>query len=160
MRVTISPVARHVFLRLGLLGALLAFPARALIVPFTGWTPVDGNANVWTDSAGACLLREERHGQAFPTFDTQDKALAFAKRLQASLGKSAVREVVTQPVGRAGGWAVLAAYTYEDGGVAYRISQLYLSDSGILRTVTGSSAQHEASECVNAMREFLRYLAN
>ncbi|WP_245872951.1 hypothetical protein [Deinococcus planocerae] len=160
MRAPFPRSARHAALRLGLLGALFACPAQALIVPLSGWTPVNGNANVWTDPAGACLLREERHGQAFPTFVTQDQALTFAKRLQTSLGKGDVREVVTQPVGRAGGWAVLAAYTYEDAGVAYRISQLYVSDSGLLRTVTGSSAQHEASTCVNEMREFLRYLAN
>lgn len=160
MRAPLPPVARHTLLHLALLGALLACPARALIVPLTGWTPVNGNADIWTDPAGACLLREERHGQALPAFETQDKALAFAGRLQTSLGKGAVRGVVTQPVERAGGWAVLAAYTFEDGGVAYRVSQLYLSDSGLLRTVTGSSAEHEASECVNAMREFLRYLAN
>lgn len=160
MRVTLPLLTRRASLRLGLLGALLGFPAQALIVPLTGWTPVGGDANVWTDPGGACLLKEERHGQPFPAFESQDRALTFAKRLQTSLGRSAVREIVTQPVERAGGWAVLAAYTYEDGGVAYRISQLYLSDSGILRTVTGSSAQHEASACVNEMREFLRYLVN
>lgn len=160
MRLPIPPAARPALTRLGLLGALLAAPAHALVVPLTGWTPVAGNASEWTDPAGACLVREERHGQALPSFQTQDRALAFARRLQNSLGRSGVREIVTQPVERAGTWAVLAAYTYEDGGVAYRISQLYLSNSGLLRTVTGSSAQYEASECVNAMREFVRYLAN
>ncbi|GMA13684.1 hypothetical protein E5F05_15660 [Deinococcus metallilatus] len=142
------------------LAALLAAPAQALVVPLGGWTPVNGNANVWTDSAGACLLREERYGQAFPALGSQEEAQAFALRLQASLGKSGVREIVTQPVERAGTWAVLAAYTHEEGGVAYRISQLFLSDAGLLRTVTGSSALHEASACVNDMRDFIRYLAN
>lgn len=120
---------------------------------------MNGNANLWTDPAGACLLREERHGQAFPSFGTQAEAHRFALRLQNSLGKSRMREVVTQAVDRAGTWAVLAAYTHEANGVTYRISQLYLSDAGLLRTVTGSSAQHEASPCVNEMRTFLRYQA-
>ena len=131
-----------------------------LIVPLAGWTPVEGNANLWTDEAGACLLREDRSGQALPTLGTQEAARTFALRLQKSLGRSGVREIVTQPVERAGTWAVLAAYTHEEGGVAYRISQLYLSDAGLLRTVTGSSAQYEARACVNAMRDFLRYRAN
>lgn len=143
-----------------LAAAPLASPAQALVVPMGGWTPVAGNANVWTDVAGACLLREERHGQAFPTFRTLDEARTFALRLQKTLGGGTVSEVVTQPVERAGSWGVLAAYTHQEGGVSYRISQLYLSDAGILRTVTGSSAQHEASPCVNEMREFIRYLAN
>lgn len=142
------------------LAALLAAPARALIVPLEGWTPVNGNADVWKDGAGACLLREERYEQALPTFRTQEAARTFALRLQKSLGRGGVREVVTQPVERLGGWAVLAAYVHEADGVTYRISQLYLSDDGSLRTVTGSSAQHEASACVNAMRDFLRYQAN
>ena len=79
-------------------------------------------------------------------------------RLQRTLGgQKTVSEVVTQPVERGGTWGVLAAYTHEANGVAYRISQLYLSDAGLLRTVTGSSAQHEANPCVNEMREFLRH---
>ncbi|EYB68815.1 hypothetical protein DEIPH_ctg017orf0188 [Deinococcus phoenicis] len=142
------------------LAVTLAAPAQALVVPLSGWTPVNGNANVWTDAAGACLLREERHGQAFPSFRTRDEAHTFALRLQKTLGRSRVSEIVTQPVERAGAWTVLAAYTHEAGGVAYRISQLYISDAGLLRTVTGSSAQHEASACVNEMRDFIRYLAN
>ncbi len=140
--------------------ALSLPPAQALIVPMPGWTPVAGNANEWVDGAGACLLREEKHGQAFPAFKTQDQARAFALKLQSKLSARKVREVVTQPVDRAGAWSILASYSYEQSGITYRISQLYLSDSGILRTVTGSSAEFEGSPCVNAMREFLRYLAD
>ncbi|WP_084049489.1 hypothetical protein [Deinococcus hopiensis] len=140
---------------------LLAAPAGALIVPMGGWTPVNGDANLWTDSLGACVLREERHGQAFPLLKTEAEALTFARRLQTSLSrslkKSGVGDLVTQPVFRNDTWGVLAAYSQEANGVTYEISQLYLSDSGLLRTVTGSSAQREASPCVNEMREFLRY---
>jgi hypothetical protein len=156
----LSRLPRASLAAVALAAALLASPARALIVPLAGWTPVEGNADLWTDEAGACLLREDRSGQALPTLGTQAAARAFALRLQKSLGGSGVREIVTQPVERAGTWAVLAAYTHEEGGVAYRISQLYLSDAGKLRTLTGSSAQYEASACVNAMRDFLRYRAN
>lgn len=143
---------------LGAAFALSASPALALVVPMKGWTPVNGNANVWADTSGACLIREERHGQALPSFRTQAAARTFAVRLQRTLGgQKTVSEVVTQPVERGGTWGVLAAYTHEANGVAYRISQLYLSDAGLLRTVTGSSAQHEANPCVNEMREFLRH---
>lgn len=138
--------------------------AGALIVPLRGWTPINGNAQEWIDPAGACLLREERHGQAFPSFRSATEARAFAGKLQASLIRQGsaqkLSEVVAQPVDRAGIWSVLAAYSFESAGVKYRVSQLYLSDRGILRTVTGSSAQHEASDCVNSMRDFIRYLAN
>lgn len=143
---------------------LLSGSAGALVVPLSGWTPVGGNAQAWVDPAGACLLREERHGQAFPVFRSAEEARAFAGRLQTTLARQGsiqkVSEIVAQPVDRAGVWSVLAAYSFEAAGVTYRVSQLYLSDKGVLRTVTGSSAQHEASECVNSMRDFLRYLAN
>ncbi|MEW6420450.1 MAG: hypothetical protein AB1511_01815 [Deinococcota bacterium] len=147
---------------LALPAALLAPAAQALVVPLNGWTPVNGNVNVWIDPAGACLLREERLDQAFPALNTENEARKFALRLQASLAKSKVQDIVTQPVERAGTWAVLAAYTHEDkdSGILYRISQLYLSEAGHLRTITGSSALHEGSPCVNDMRDFIRYLAD
>ncbi|GAA5440986.1 hypothetical protein Dcae01_02515 [Deinococcus caeni] len=133
--------------------------APALIVPMTGWTPQNGDANYWADARGECALREERHGQAFPTFTSPDDARSFALKLQSTLGRS-VSNVVTQPVDRAGQWGVLAAYDYQQGGVKYRVSQLFLSDSGVLRTVTGSSAAQGAPACANDMRDFIRYLAN
>lgn len=155
------PVAPRLLPAASALAVALAASAHALVLPLSGWTPVNGDANVWTDPAGACLLREERHAQAFPAFAGQPEALAFALRLQKSLGKGQqVRDIVTQPVDRAGAWTVLASYIHEVDGVSYRISQLYLSDAGRLRTVTGSSAEHEASACVNEMRDFIRYLAN
>ena len=137
----------------------LSASAGALIVPMTGWVPVNGDANVWMDASGACLMREERHGQAFPSFSAPEQARTFALKLQASLDKR-MASVVTQPVDRAGEWGVLAAYDYAEGGATYRVSQLYLSDSGILRTITGSSALDESGGCVNAMRDFIRHLAN
>ncbi len=139
--------------------SLLGSSASALIVPMNGWVPVEGNASIWTDTSGACLLREERTGQAFPVLASQTEALAFAVKLRKQLSKS-VGSVTIQPVDRAGFWAVLAAYDHKDGGATYKISQLYLNDAGLLRTVTGSSADGEKGACVNAMREFIRYLAN
>ncbi|UBV43990.1 hypothetical protein LAJ19_04545 [Deinococcus taeanensis] len=140
-------------------GALLCGGAHALIVPLAGWAPVSGDANYWTDASGSCLMREERHGQAFPTFTSPDAARTFALKLQNTLGRN-VRAVVTQPVDRAGNWGVLAAFDFQESGVTYRVSQLYLSDRGVLRTVTGSSAAQATNPCVNEMRDFIRYLAN
>ncbi|GGM44485.1 hypothetical protein GCM10008956_20950 [Deinococcus arenae] len=155
----LTGVTRRLPARLAAVLAALLCPAQALIVPLTGWTPVNGDANYWTDASGACLMREERSGQAFPTFTNAEDARAFALKLQGSLGRS-VRAVVTQPVDRAGAWGVLAAYDYQQAGQTYRISQLYLSDRGVLRTVTGSAALKDAGACVNEMRDFIRYLAN
>ena len=139
-------------------------PAAALTVPLAGWAAVNGDTRQWSDQTGACLLREESHGQAFPVFTRPEDAYAFATRLQKSLtsqGKAQnVRNVVTQPVERSGMWGVLAAYNFQAGNVEYQVSQLYLSDRGLLRTVTGSSALGDYRECVNTMREFIRNSVN
>lgn len=142
-----------------LLSVSLSPAVSALIVPMTGWVPVNGDANYWTDESGACLMREERSGQAFPVFTSPEDARAFALKLQVVLDRQ-MDSVVTQPVDRAGNWGVLAAYDYQQAGVTYRVSQLFLSDRGVLRTITGSSASGETGSCVTAMRDFIRYLAN
>lgn len=146
---------------LGLVACSALHGAAALVVPLSGWTPIAGDASRWQDAGGACLIREDRYGQAFPQLSTQAQATATANRLRASLLARGLSEVVTQPVERqGGGWAVLAAYGYHEGGVTYRVSQLFTSQSGILHTVSGSSALNNTSTCAAAMREFIRYSAN
>ncbi len=145
--------------------ALCLTPGQALTVPLTGWKATDSTRNTWADDAGACLLHEENLTQSYPTFKTADAARTFALRVQTALqgqteGGQKLQAVVTQPVDRAGKWTVMAAYLFTEKEVQYRATQLYLSDSGKLRTVTGSSADGEASSCVAQMREFLRYLAD
>ena len=145
--------------------AFCGAPALALTVPLNGWTATDSSGTTWADSAGACLLREEQLTQPYPTFDTADAARAFALKVQSALlaqseGGQKLQSVVTQPVDRAGKWTVMAAYLFTQQQVQYRATQIYLSDGGRLRTVTGSSADKEASVCVSQMREFLRYLAD
>ena len=152
--------------RAALFGAILtAVPAWALTVPLTGWTATDSSGATWTDAAGACLMREEKLTQPYPSFTTAEAARAFALRVQAALLKQSengqkLQSVVTQPVDRAGRWTVMTAYLFTQQQVQYHATQIYLSDSGKLRTVTGSSASGEASACVNQMREFLRFLAD
>ena len=150
----------HVRLRrLALLLALLGGSAPALVVPLRGWTPIAGDASRWQGGGGECLIREMRHTQAFPALPTQQSATAMANRLRDSLGKAGLGEVTTQPVDRDTTWAVLAGYVYEEGGARYRVSQLYLSDGGKLRTISGSSAVGTDSPCAASMREFIRYQA-
>ena len=150
---------------LALVALLTTGSGLSLSVPMTGWTATDTTGATWTDSAGACLLHEEKLPQPYPTFDTADAARTFAIKVQSALlgqteGGQKLSSVVTQPVDRAGKWTVMAAYLFTQQDVQYRATQLYLSDSGRLRTVTGSSANGEASLCVSQMREFLRFLAD
>jgi len=137
---------------------LLLSSAVAVSVPFTGWTTQDE----WTAGAqtGVCLVREELHQQDFPALATQEEALKFAQRLQQALMARKLAGVVTQPVERPGQWGVLAAYVYTQGGERYKVTQLYLSNAGKLRTFTGSARDGERDQCVNDMLSFVRYLAN
>ncbi|KQR27951.1 hypothetical protein [Deinococcus sp. Leaf326] len=139
--------------------ALLCGLAPALVVPLRGWTPIAGDASRWQGGGGECLIREMRHTQAFPALPTQQSATAVANRLRASLSKASLSEVTTQAVDRGATWAVLAGYVYAEGGARYRVSQLYLSDGGKLRTISGSSAAGTSSPCAASMREFIRYQA-
>jgi hypothetical protein len=131
----------------------------------TGWAATDTSQKTWADPNGVCLLHEEQLTQAYPSFETADAARTFALKVQKALmdqteNGQKLQAVVTQPVDRAGKWTVMAAYLFTQNDVQYRATQLYLSNAGKLRTVTGSSADGEASACVNQMHEFLRYLAD
>lgn len=145
--------------RFAVLLALLGGVASALVVPLRGWTPIAGDASRWQGGGGECLIREMRHTQAFPAMLSAQSATAMANRLRTSLGTAGLREVTTQPLDREGTWAVLAGYVYSEGGVSYRVSQLYLSAEGRLRTVSGSSAVDTPSPCAASMREFIRFQA-
>lgn len=138
-----------------------ASPAAALVVPLSGWVPIGGNADHWQDAQGSCLLKEEKYGQAFPELKTNQAALALANRLRTALQAKGLTEVITQPLQRQDNtWAILASYGYQEGGVTYRISQLYLSQSGLLKTLSGSSAVNNTSTCAVAMRDFIRAQVN
>ncbi len=153
--------ASKVALTLACVSAFAAGSASALVVPLPGWVPVQGDASLWQDAAGACLIREDKYGQAFPLLTSKQQATATANRLRTTLSAGGLTEVVTQPVQRGSGvWNVLASYAYQEGGVTYRVSQLFMSQSGILRTVSGSSAVNNGTPCTSAMREFIRYGVN
>lgn len=145
---------RPLLLALLLGGSALA----ALNVPFAGWAPSVDPA-VWLNAGGQCALREEQHDQAFAPLTDQAAASALAARLQGSLVAQKFTEVSVQPVQRGGAYGLLASYLYTAAGTSYRVTQLYLSDAGKLRTLTGSVAASEQNKCAADIQNYLRYLA-
>ncbi len=133
--------------------ALLSGAALALTPP-AGW--LEAGPNLWRDSSGACVLREQNTEQAFPQMLSQQDALSMGNKLQKALAKQGMTQLAVQPVSQQSDWSVLLAYTYTQEGVKYQIAQLYISKAGKLSTVTGSNSQGEASSCVNVMRNFLK----
>ena len=141
-------------LSLTALSALALLGSAYAITPPAGW--VAAGSGLWRDSQGACVIREQSFEQAFPAMPQQQDALSIGNKLQAALSKQGMSDIVIQPVSQASDWGVLMAYTYPVNGVNYQVAQLYLSQDGKLHTLTGSSAQGEASPCVNVMRDFLK----
>ena len=140
-------------------GALVSGSALALTVPMADWTTEDGGST-WTDSAEACVLHEETLPQNFPALTDPAAATRLALNIQKGLLAQKLQNVVTQPLNRGGSYAVLAAYGFTQDEVQYRAVQLFLSDAGKLRTVTGSYAEGEASPCVPELHDYLRNTAN
>ncbi|WP_052326703.1 hypothetical protein [Deinococcus peraridilitoris] len=133
-------------------------PVPAYTVPFSGWSAQD--RTTWSADSGTCLIREEKYVQDFPAFATSEEAAKFAARLQKSLYTQKMQTVYTQPVERSGKWGVLASYKYTTGNEVFKVTQLYLSEGGKLRTFTGSFRDGALDPCVNDMLSFVRYLAN
>lgn len=138
--------------------------ASALTVPLKGWTPIEGDTNQWQDASGQCWIKEKRYNLAFKKLYSQEDANKFGKNLRDALSKSKengikIKKVTSQIVKNKDSWLVLAAYSEIRGRETSRVWQLYLSDQGKLRTITGSTHQDEKGSCVNQMREFIRYQA-
>jgi hypothetical protein len=161
----VHPFKRFIWRALLITSLCSAVPALAITVPLSGWAATDDSQKTWADANGACLLSEQQLTQPYAGFDSAEAARAFALKVQSTLagqseGGQKLTSVVTQPVDRAGAWTIMATYLFVQQDVSYRATQLFLSDGGKLRTVTGSNTDGEASTCVSQMQEYLRYLAD
>ncbi|MFC6592366.1 hypothetical protein ACFP81_10425 [Deinococcus lacus] len=124
-------------------------------MPVLATSPVQG----WVSGSQRCILEAQGHGQAFPRLQTYAEAGVLAGRLRDALVSQGMTDVSAQAVPRGGDWAILTAYRYAAGGEAVQVRQLYLSRSGLLRTVTGSHAPGEPDACAGEMLTYLRELA-
>ncbi|MBB6099044.1 hypothetical protein HNR42_002480 [Deinobacterium chartae] len=138
-----------------------ALLSSALAQPIPGWSASAkiGSTQTFTAPGGACAIRDSLSLRSFRPFSNQNDAESFAKTLQTGLLAQGFRNVVTQAVSRPDQWGVLASYTYVQKGQPYSISQVYLSQAGRLRTLTGSTRQGERDGCAPKMQEFLKFAA-
>ena len=125
-------------------------------VPFAGWTA--NGPDSWQSAGGHCVIKEELHDQPFAALPDLPHASALAARLQGSLTARKFEQVVVDPIERGGSFGLLASYLLSSGG-SYRITQLYLSEGGRLRTLTGSALDDETDKCAADIQNYLRYLA-
>ena len=149
------------------LSALAAFPAHVQAAP-TQTTPIQartgqtgtaqtgtaqtgqgGWAQVapgqWADPAGQCTYRAERRGQAFPVLRDHAAAVRLSGALREGLSRQGVRDVQVRPVARGAVWGLFASYVYPSAQGEAQVAQLYLSQGGVLRTVTASTRAQTVS---------------
>lgn len=138
----------------GLAGIVLS-TASAINIPLEGWTSI--TPTLWTSAGSACVLRETQHTKPFVPLASRVEADAFGKKLKAALEQQKMKEVNTESNSRLNQWAVMATYTMISEGRGYYVTQVYLSENGKLRTITGSSRVTSNDTCAFKMREFLRY---
>ncbi|WP_188999140.1 hypothetical protein [Deinococcus roseus] len=136
-------------------GLLLLSTASAINVPLEGWTSL--TPTVWVSEGSSCLLRETQHTKPFEPLATREDADAFGRKLKSALEQQKMKDVSTESTSRLNQWAVMAVYTMNSQGKGYYVTQVYLSEGGKLRTITGSARITSDDTCAFKMREFLRY---
>ncbi|WP_261664115.1 hypothetical protein [Deinococcus sp. Marseille-Q6407] len=117
--------------------SLFALLPAAHAAPQGKWTEV--SAGQWADPARQCTYRAERRGQAFPLLRDQASAARLAGALKTGLSRQGVRDIQVRPVLRGQTWGLFASYVYPSAQGEAQVAQLYLSQGGVLRTVTGST---------------------
>lgn len=116
--------------------ALLCLTALAAPTQAQAWPQVAPGQ--WADPTRACTYRTEQRGQAFPLMGHQD-AVKLSGEVRQSLIRQGMREVSVRPAARGQHWGLLASYVYPSTEGEAQVAQLYLSQRGLLRTVTAST---------------------
>lgn len=99
----------------------------------------------WADPARQCSYRVERRGQAFPVLRDPASAERLAGALKEGLAAQGVRDIQVRPAARGAVWGLFASYVYPSKQGDARVAQLYLSQGGVLRTVTASTRAQTVS---------------
>ncbi|WP_189643275.1 hypothetical protein [Deinococcus piscis] len=99
----------------------------------------------WADPAQQCSYRVERRGQAFPVLRDHASAVRLAGALKDGLAAQGVRDIQVRPAARGTVWGIFASYVYPSKQGDARVAQLYLSQGGLLRTVTASTRAQTVS---------------
>ncbi len=136
---------------------LMGSASASFNVPFAGWTASGPDA--WQSAAGNCIIKEELHDQPFAALPDMPHATALAARLQQTLTARKFTDVTAIPIERGGSFGLLATYLLDSAGNTYQITQLYLSNGGKLRTLTGSVQSSVTDKCAADITNYLRYLA-
>ena len=89
-------------------------------------------------------------------WQTLEDALKAAQNIQKNLEAQKLRGVHVNVIPRPDQFALLVRFDYQAEGRPHRAHQLYLSQDGKLKTLTGSSEVSQPDSCVLEMERFLK----
>jgi|GEM_PF-2391682 len=119
-----------------------------------GWTQAkDGN---WHSSKDLCVMGQDRSSVDYAPLITLEEAQKAALNVQKNLEKQKLTGVQLEIVPRPDQFALFVHFDYQAQGRPHRARQLYLSNEGKLKTLTGSSELPQDDACVFEMERFLK----
>ncbi len=119
-----------------------------------GWT--QASDGTWHSARDLCVMGEDRSSKDYAPLTTLEDAQKAALGVQKNLEKQKLTGVQLEIVPRPDQFTLLAHFDYVAQGRPHRARQLYLSDGGKLRTLTGSSELPQDDACVFEMERFLK----
>jgi hypothetical protein len=119
-----------------------------------GW--IEANDGTFHSPLDLCILKEDRSSKAFAALLTLEDALKAAQNIQRNLEAQKLGGVQLEVIPRPDQFALLVRYDYQAEGRPHRARQLYLSQDGKLKTLTGSSEVPQPDSCVLEMERFLK----
>jgi len=118
------------------------------------WT--QASDGTWHSARDLCVMGEDRSSKDYAPLITLEDARTAALGVQKNLEKQKLSQVQLEIVPRPDQFALLAHFDYVAQGRPHRARQLYLSDEGKLKTLTGSSELPQDDACVFEMERFLK----
>ena len=119
-----------------------------------GWT--QASDGTWHSARDLCVMGEDRSSKDYAPLTTLEDARTAALTVRKNLEKQKLTGVQLEIVPRPDQFALLAHYDYLAQGRPHRARQLYLSNEGKLKTLTGSSELPQDDACVFEMERFLK----
>ncbi len=124
------------------------------LVQLEGWNKAQDGT--WHSRADLCVMGQDRSSKDYAPLITLEDAKRAAMGVQKNLEKQNLTHVQLEIVPRPDQFALFAHFDYQAEDRPHRARQLYLSDGGKLKTLTGSSELPQDDACVFEMERFLK----
>ena len=119
-----------------------------------GW--IEANDGTFHSSLDLCVIKENRSSKVFKPLLTLEQAQKVALDVQKNLEAQKLSYVQLEISPRPDQFALLVRFDYQAENRPHRARQLYLSQEGKLKTLTGSSEVQQNNSCVLEMERFLK----